>query len=355
MRTRFLVVALATLAVAAVAPPIPIEQLPPVPAPLLSAQSWILYDESSDIVLDSVDADVPRPMASTTKIMTALLAIESGRMHETVTVSPQAAGVGEASIGLIAGERLPMAMLVNALMIRSGNDAATAVGEHLAGSVEGFVAMMNARAADMGLTSTSFVNPHGLDAEGHHSSPRDLLTLARVALAQPELAEIATTRRYAVTPAPDGTVRVAESTNQLLETYRGTFGLKTGFTFQAGLVFVGGAERDGRRIWVVVMGSEGPGAHFADAAALLDHGFEDLRIVDTISRGTPFRLPTAEVDASITAKARLHALALVGVLAAAAPPAEEPVVAAPLPDVLIPDVPGPLEALGWLFDGASSG
>lgn len=354
MRTRTLVVALATLALAGVAPPIPIEQLPPVPAPLVSAESWILYDESSDIVLGSVDADVPRPMASTTKIMTALLAFESGRMDETVTVSPQATEVGEASIGLVAGERLPMAMLVNALMIRSGNDAATAVGEHLAGSVEGFVAMMNARAAELGLTSTSFANPHGLDAAGHHSSPRDLLTLARVAMGEPELAEIAMKDSYAITNAPDGTVRVAVSTNQLLETYRGTFGLKTGFTFQAGLVFVGGAERDGRRIWVVVMGSEGPGAHFADAVALLDHGFEDLRIVDTISRGTPFRLPATQVDASITAKARLHALALVGALAAAAPPAE-PVFVAPPPDVFTPDVPGPLEALGWLFDGASGG
>jgi serine-type D-Ala-D-Ala carboxypeptidase (penicillin-binding protein 5/6) len=344
------IILLAALQFAAIVPPRPIEQLPPIPAPTVSAPAWILYDETNDVVLDGVDTDVPRPMASTTKLMTALLAVESGRLDEIVTVSQRAASVGEASIGLVAGERLPLSMLVHALMIRSGNDAATATAEHLAGSVEAFAAMMNARAVELGMTATFFSNPHGLDAPGHVSSPRDLLTLGMAGLEHAELAEMARMNSYRISDAPDGTVRVAEATNALLTTYRGAFGVKTGFTFQAGLVIVAGAERDGRRLWTVVMGADGPGAHFADAATLLDHGFEKLRFVDTIARGTPFRLGTPALGPEVTALARLHTLTLLAALErppAAVEEVAEPVVAPP--EIIAADLPGPAEALRWLY------
>lgn len=354
-RRTLAVICLAALQIAAISPPRPIERFPLTPSPAVSAPAWILYDETNDVVLGGVDIDSPRPMASTTKMMTGLLAVESGRMEETVTVSQRASNIGEAEIGLEPGERLPMSMLVNALLIRSGNDAAVAVSEHLAGSVEQFVAMMNARAAELGMTSTAFANPHGLDAEGHFSSPRDLLTLGRTAMTHPEFAEIAGTTRFRVSDAPDGTVRIAEATNALLTTYRGTFGVKTGFTFRAGLVFVGGAERDGRRLWVVVMGSEGAGAHFTDAVALLDHGFEELRIVDTIARGTPFRLVRDQIDPQVTALARLHALTLIGSLENPPVAVENPEPVAPPPELITADVPGPAEALRWLFAGVDNG
>lgn len=354
-RRTLTVVCLAAFQIAALSPPRPIDRPPLAPAPTVTAPAWILYDETSDVVMGGVDIDTPRPMASTTKMMTGLLAIESGRMDEIVTVSVRAANIGESEIGLEPGERLPMSMLVSALLIRSGNDAAIAVGEHIAGSVEQFVAMMNARAAELGMTSTSFANPHGLDAEGHFSSPRDLLTLGRTAMANPEFAEITGTTRFRVSNAPDGTERIAEATNALLTTYRGTFGVKTGFTFQAGLVFVGGAERDGRRIWVVVMGSEGVGAHFTDAVALLDHGFEELRIVDTITRGTPFRLEPDRIDPEVTALARLHTLTLIGSLDEAPVVTEEPEPAEPPTELIAADLPGPAEALRWLFAGVGNG
>lgn len=346
---------LATLSIAAISPPRPIERFPLTPPPTVSAPTWILYDETNDVVLGGVDIDSPRPMASTTKMMTGLLAIESGRMDEIVLVSARAAAIGEAEIGLESGERLPMSMLVNALLIRSGNDAAVAVGEHVAGSVEEFVAMMNARAAELGMMSTSFANPHGLDAEGHFSSPRDLLTLGRAAMANPAFAEIAGTTRFRVADAPDGTERIVEATNALLTTYRGTFGVKTGFTFRAGLVFVGGAERDGRRLWVVVMGSEGSGAHFTDAVDLLDHGFNELRIVDTIARGTPFLLAPDRIDPEVTALARLHALTLVGSLEHPPLAVEGPEPVAPPTELITTEVPGPSDALGWLFGGGGNG
>lgn len=350
------VIVLAALQIAAITPPRPIEQIPPIPPPTVTAPAWILYDETNDVVLDGVATDVPRPMASTTKMMTALLAIESGRLDETVTVSQRAADVGEAEIGLEAGERVPLEMLVHALLIRSGNDAAMATAEHIAGSVEEFVALMNLRAVELGMTDTTFANPHGLDAVGHASSPRDLLTLGLVGMEHPEFAEMARMSSYRISDAPDGTPRIAEATNTLLTTYRGAFGVKTGFTFQAGLVIVSGAERDGRRLWAVVMGADGPGAHFSDAARLLDHGFERLRIADTIGRGTPFRLGTRTLDPEVSALARLHTLSLLAALEA--PPEVIEEVAAPVeaaPEVITAELPGPAEALRWLYAAVFGG
>jgi serine-type D-Ala-D-Ala carboxypeptidase (penicillin-binding protein 5/6) len=353
-RLRVVVLLLAALQIAAVLPPRPVEKYPPIPAPAVTAPAWILYDETNDVVLGGSQVDLARPMASTTKLMTALIAFESGMMGDTVTVSSRAAGVGEASLGLVAGERVPMEMLVYGLMIRSGNDAATAVAEHIAGSVEGFVELMNERAAELGLSETSFANPHGLDAPGHESSPRDLLDLGRTVFAIPELAEIATTTRYRITDAPDGTTRIAESTNALLDSYEGSFGGKTGFTFGAGLVFVGGAEREGRRLWVAVMGSEGSRAHFVDSARLLDHGFDALGIVDTIGRGIPFRLVSGPVDPQLMAVARLNTLVMLGVLAAPADVAE-PVEVETRTETLTADLPGPGDAFRWLMEGVTGG
>lgn len=350
MRARFAVIVLALAQIAAVNPPVPIESLPPSVPPEVSAASWILWDETNGVELDSMDPDTSRPMASTTKIMTGLMAVESDAMEDLVLVSQRAAEVGESEIGLVAGERVPMEMLVNALLIRSANDAAIAIAEHLGGSVEGFVDAMNQRAAQLGLTGTSFANPHGLDAADHVSTARDLLTLARVAMADPLFAEMVATRRYRITDAPDGTVRVAEATNLLLTTYRGAVGVKTGYTNGAGLTFVGAAERDGRMLFVVVMGSEGPSAHIIDAADLLDHGFGDLRIVDTIARGTPFRLIDADEDRYLADLAAFHALLFLASLDDGLDAQVDVVVEAPDPEVVVTaDLPGISEALGWLL------
>lgn len=347
-----LVAVLATLSLGAALPPIPVERIPPVPPPSVTAPAWILYDETNDLVLDGVAVDDTRPMASTTKLMTALLAVESGRLDEVVTVSQRAADVGESEIGLVPGERIRMDMLVAAIVIRSANDAAVAVAEHLAGSVEAFVEQMNVRAAELGMTQTSFANPHGLDAPEHFSSPRDLLTLGRTALAHPEIEELVGTARYRVTDAPDETVRVAENTNTLLTTYPGTVGGKTGFTFRAGLVYVGAAEREGRRLFAVVMGAEGAGGHLEDAARLFDHGFGPFRIADTLARGTPYRPVDPTPDPVLVSMARLHSLAATGLLDVppAAPEAsiEEPPKEA---TTLRPEVPGPAQAFGWLWSG----
>ena len=265
-----------------------VETFPASGPPSVTAASWILYDEAADVVIAELNADQERSIASVTKIMTGLLVVENSFPAEQVTISARAAGTGEKEIDLVAGETLEMDALFKALMIHSANDAATAVAEHISGSLEEFVTLMNQRAAQLGLTHTSFANPHGLDEPGHYSSAQDLLELARVAMANQDFADAVRAKTLVFPPAPDGSERLGSSTNLLLWWYPGTIGIKTGFTSQALLTFVASAERDGRRLYAVVLGSDGERAHFADATALFDYGFEELSYYGDAVVGTPY-------------------------------------------------------------------
>lgn len=249
-------------------PPLPWTLVPDPPD--LSAESWLLFDERHGVVLAEHNADQPRPMASTTKLMTALLAVEVGDLSSPVRVSEAAVSVGEAGVDLVAGEVFLLRTLVRALLIRSGNDAAYAVAESVGTSTEEFVAMMNQRASELGLLNTSYANPHGLDDPDQYSTARDLLILTRAALSHPELAEAVATLQISLRDSPDGRERVFTNTNQLLFDYEGTIGVKTGYTDDAGRVLVAGAERQGRRLLAVVMNAED---HFTEAETLLDYGF----------------------------------------------------------------------------------
>jgi D-alanyl-D-alanine carboxypeptidase len=269
--------------------PAPVMQTFPTPGPpAITAGSWILYDESTDTVIAELNADQERAMASVTKIMTGLLAIERSEPTEMVTVSQHAADTGEKEIELVPGETVEMDALFKALMIHSANDAATAIAEHISGSVEAFVSLMNQRAVELGLTHTSFANPHGLDAPSHYTTARDLLELGRVAMELPEFADVVKAKALVFPPAPDGTPRSGSSTNLMLWSYPGSLGLKTGFTAQALLTYVAAAERDGRRLYAVLLGSDGDRAHFSDATALFDFGFEDLGFFGDAWTGAPY-------------------------------------------------------------------
>ena len=278
------VVTASSLGVPVTAASLPLEPLPPRPGwlvaspPDVSAPSWILFDASSEWLIAGREYESRRPLASTTKMMTALVAADRSAFDEMVTVSAGAAEAGEAEIGLVAGEVLRMGDLVSAILIRSANDAAEAIAEHIGGSIEAFADLMNQKAAEMGLANTHFVNPHGLDAPDHYSSARDLMQIAREVLANPQLAAMVRSTSIDFPPAPDGTRRGGTSTNTLLERFEGAIGVKTGFTFQASLVLAAAAERNGRLLMAVVMGSEGIGGHFADAAALLEYGFAEAAI-----------------------------------------------------------------------------
>ena len=258
--------------------------------PQVGAVSWILYDDSSDTVLAQRNADEIRAPASITKIMTVLLALESGDQSEMVTITNRAADTGEREIGLVAGERVSLGALVRAAMVQSANDAATAIAEHVGGSLEGFLDMMNQRAVELGMTRSNFANPHGLDAEGHVTTARDMLLLAQAAMDRQDFRDIVRSRMILFPDAPDGSTRIGTSTNLLLEAYEGNNGIKTGFTSRALLTYVASAERDGRELYAVVLGTEGSRTHFDDARALFDYGFETLHLYGTLA-GQSFRSP----------------------------------------------------------------
>lgn len=297
----------------------PVEGLAVDPPPEVGAITWILYDETYDLVLASEGADVERPMASTTKIMTGIVALENSTPDQTVLVSENAAGIGEAEVGLVAGESVELGPLTTGLLVRSGNDAAIAVAEGVSGTVVAFVQQMNEKAAELGLEHTRFANPHGLDEPGHYTSAADLLRMTRAAMEIPEFAAAVAAKVYRFPPEPDGSSRVVENTNLLLWSYEGTIGGKTGFTFDAGLVLSVVAERDGRRLYAVVMGSEGENAHFEDATALFDYGFESFGVVPLIIEGSSYGLlRSGEVEAPLLAAGTVEAfvhIAAAGVLA----------------------------------------
>jgi len=255
--------------------------------PVVTAQAWILWDDTFDQVLASFNADEPRPMASVTKMMTALVTLENVGLDERVPITETADAVGESEVGLVAGED-PWSVqdLITALLVRSANDAAVALAEYVGGDVAGFADMMNLKARQLGLENTSFVNPHGLDDPNQFSSARDLLTIARAGMDNATFAQIVQTRSARLPDDPeDGSERIAVATNQLLETYPGTIGVKTGITDLAGRSLAAAAERDGRRLYVVVLGSED---HFLDVARLLDFGFGEFGIVELVAGGDAY-------------------------------------------------------------------
>ena len=226
--------------------------------PELSAESYLLFDMGSEEVLYAQNSAVARAPASLTKLMTALLVLEHGDLDATVTVAPDDMAEG-ATMGLAVGDQVTVQELLWGLLLPSGNDAANALARHVGGSRADFVALMNARALALGLQHTHFVNPHGLDADGHVSSAEDLLTLTRV------LWEFPLFRTMVGTSSVPWNGRELFTTNELLTTFAGATGVKTGTTDNAGEFLIASVERDGRTVLMVIMGSE---RRFEDAATL---------------------------------------------------------------------------------------
>ena len=269
----------------------PADGLAAPPPPELTAEAWILYDDAYRRVLAEHRADQQRAVASTTKIMTALVVLEEAEPGDPVEISENATLIGESEVDLTPGEAgWTVEDLLAALLVRSANDAAVALAEHTAGSVEGFAFLMNSKAVEMGLRNTNFVNPHGLDHPGHYSSARDLLFMALSGMEDERFARLVGTRSAVLPAAPGGRPRVVINSNRLLEDYPGAVGVKTGYTDDAALTLVAAAERGGRRLYAVVLGSTG---HFADAAALLDYGFEEFSPVTLTPFGGGERRPLA--------------------------------------------------------------
>lgn len=233
--------------------------------PALSAASAILVDGESGRVLFEQNAHEERSIASITKLMTALVAAENaGSLEEEVTIRPEWAGIEGSSIYLRAGETLTLETLLYGLLLHSGNDAAMAVAGHCAGDVESFVALMNARAEELGMEHTHFTNPSGLSEDGHYSTAYDMALLARECARNEIVAKIVATRSITL-----GT-RTFTNHNKLLWRYEGCTGMKTGYTEQAGRTLVSSAQRDGQTLIAVTLCAPND---WADHAALFDYGF----------------------------------------------------------------------------------
>ena len=194
------------------------------------ARAAFLYDVTAGRVLYSWNARTSLAMASTTKIMTALLALKYGHLDDWVTASYAAATIGQSSMYLQQGERLRLIDLLYGLLLPSGNDAAIAIAEHVGGSQAAFVAMMNREAAALGMTDTRYVNPYGLDAPGHATSARDLARLAVAAMQYPLFRQIVSTRYYNIAPTASNVAHDLININQPLWWYPGTIGVKPGTT-----------------------------------------------------------------------------------------------------------------------------
>lgn len=243
----------------------------------------VLIDADTGRVLWGMNEDEPLPMASTTKIMTALLTLENTRGDEIVTIPELASGIPGTSIYLNAGETLTVHELLQGLLLRSGNDAAVALADYVGGSVDSFVSMMNRRAEEMGVAAT-FANPHGLDADGHAASARAMALIAREAMKIPVFAQIVSTQRAIIPWDGNEYNRVLQTKNRLLWEYEGATGIKTGYTGRAGRCLVFSAQRNGVELIGVVMNCS---AWFDSAREILDWGFERYERVEPLARGDP--------------------------------------------------------------------
>lgn len=244
------------------------------------ASCLVVADDGS--VLWARAPRVRRPIASTTKMATALVVVERADLDAEVQVSGRAAAVPGGRLSLEEGEVFSVRELLFALLLASSNDAAVALAEHVAGSEDAFVDLMHGRVRELGATRTAFTTSHGLDEPGHVSTAEDLARLGGAVLEHPLLAEIVSTARASLTSSTR-TVDI-ENTNELLQGYRGAVGIKTGYTSLAGNVLVAAAERQGRRVLAVAMDSEDA---FADSRRLLDHGFAVLRRGVLVRKGDP--------------------------------------------------------------------
>jgi serine-type D-Ala-D-Ala carboxypeptidase (penicillin-binding protein 5/6) len=242
-------------------------------APAVQARAYVVQSSVDGHTLAARQATTPRAMASLTKLMTALVALQHVSLDDVVTVPAAAASVGESSIELRAGERVPVRDLLIGTLVPSANDAATALAVAAAGSVPRFVTLMNREARRLGLDGTHYENPHGLDQPGHVSTARDVAVLLREALRNPVIRRYAGMQRATLS---DG--RVVESTDNLLGRVGGIVGGKTGHTALAGWSQAAFARRGGVGVTAVVLGSPSEAQRDADLAALLRFGLESYRM-----------------------------------------------------------------------------
>lgn len=278
--------------------------------PLTTSPVAILVEASTGQVLYAKNQDAVRAPASMTKLMTLHLALQAVRQHKVrlgdpVSVSERAWRTGGSQIWLELGETIPFGQLLRAVAIGSANDACVAIAEHLAGSEDGFVALMNREARRLGMTHTHYVNSHGLDAEGHVTTALDMAKLARAAVHDQGLIALTSQREDRTIRDGKGGRLWLVNHNRLLGRVPAVDGLKTGYTGKAGFCLTATATQQGLRLIAVVMGSPSSKVRFADAQTLLGYGFANYRAVllarggQTVGRVKVLRGTRGSVDATV--------------------------------------------------------
>lgn len=249
----------------------------------LTADAWMLVDDSTGIVISEKCGFERRYMASITKMMTALLALEKGNLSDSIDITEDVYINKDSRVRL--GQGYVMHELIYEMMMVSDNDAAYALAKHVAGDTLRFYELMNQKAQYIGMDSTHFANPNGMPNNNNYSSAADLIKLARYAMRDSMFASIVGTAERDI-PLTDGRHMQCRNSNALLHTYEGCIGIKTGFTYQAGYCLASAATKNGHTLMLVLLNSKKHATRFTESAALLDYGF---RVMDAYTKQTTAR------------------------------------------------------------------
>ena len=246
--------------------------------PTINSRAYVVIDRKSNTILVGKNENQKKKMASTTKIMTALVVIENCNLSDTVEVSKKAAGTGGSRLGLKTGDKITVYDLLYGLMMCSGNDAAVSLAEHVAGSISGFADLMNKKAQELGLSNTHFVTPHGLDEDEHYTTAYELAILANHAMNNEIFAKIVGTKNYTITI--NGYPKALTNTNELLGVLNGVYGIKTGFTNGANRCLVTSCKRGDMDIICVVLGADTKKYRTTDSIKLIEYAFNHFTYVN---------------------------------------------------------------------------
>jgi len=246
--------------------------------PSINARSAIIFDRTTKKMMWGKNENDVRAMASTTKIMTAIVVLENSNLKDIVTVSKKAANTGGSSLKINTGDKITVNDLLYGLMLRSGNDSAVALAEYVGGSVEGFALLMNNKAKELGLVNTNFVTPHGLDNENHYTTAYELALLTDYALNNSKFAKIVNTKNTTI--YINGVARNIANTNELLGNINGVDGVKTGFTGNAMRCLVTSCTRNDNQIITVVLGSDTKKQRTSDSIKLIEYAFQNYERIN---------------------------------------------------------------------------
>lgn len=246
--------------------------------PTINSRAAIVYDRNSGQILFGKNENEKRKMASTTKIMTAIIVIENSHLDDIVAISSKAAGTGGSRLGLHTNDKISVKNLLYGLLLCSGNDAAVALAEHVGGTVSGFAELMNQKCSDLGLISTHFVTPHGLDNEEHYTTAYELAIITNYALKNDIFRKVVGTKNYTITI--NNSSKTLSNTNELLGNLDGVYGVKTGFTNGANRCLVTAVKRDQLDIICIVLGADTKKDRTKDSIELIEYVFQNFEPVN---------------------------------------------------------------------------